>query len=70
MIELKCSSMSHVVDRARAFLFCQPPHKVVSVRPDGFILSRPDSVGIKGETLYVKLDARNDRPGTSPPTTP
>lgn len=55
MIDLKCSSVDHVIDRAKAFLFCDPPYNVVGVRPDGFILSRPDSVGIKGETLYVKL---------------
>lgn len=59
MISLLCSSMDHVVDRARAFLFFDPPYKVVGVRPDGFILERPDSVGIKGETLYVKLAGRD-----------
>jgi len=58
VIELKCSSMSHVTDRAKSFLFCDPPYKVVAVRPDGFVLSRADSVGIKGETLYVKLAGR------------
>ena len=58
MIDLKCSSMSHVIDRAKAFLFCDPPYKVAAVKPDGFILTRPDSIGIKGETLYVKLAGR------------
>ena len=58
MIDLPCSSMDHVIDRAKAFLFCQPPYKVVAVKPDGFVLTRPDSVGIKVETLYVKLAGR------------
>lgn len=58
MINLSCSSMDHVIDRAKAFLFCDPLYKIVAVTPSGFILSRPDSVGIKSETLYVKLAGR------------
>ncbi len=59
MIDLKCSSMCHVIDRAKAFLFCDPPYKVIAVKPDGFVLNRPDSRGVKGETLYVKLAGRD-----------
>lgn len=58
MTPLYCSSMAHVVDRAWAFLFAQPPYQVVEVRPNGVILSRPDSEGIKGETLHFVVAAR------------
>jgi hypothetical protein len=58
MNELLCHSMSHVIDRAKAFLFCSPPYRVIAVKPDGFVISRPDSVGIKGETFYIKIAGR------------
>ena len=40
IVHLKCSSMSHVVDRAKAFLFCDPPYEVVAVKPHGVVLKR------------------------------
>jgi hypothetical protein len=45
--------MAHVCDRAKAFLFCDPPYKVVAIKPDGFMLERTGS-----DTLYVKLEKR------------
>jgi hypothetical protein len=56
--ELKCSSMSHVIDRAKAFLFCDPPYVYHEVRPDGVILHRygRDNDGWRTrDVLYVKL---------------
>lgn len=35
--------MAHVVDRAVAFRFCDPPYVCVAVRPDGVVLERPGS---------------------------
>ncbi len=40
MTTLNCCSIDHVNDRARAFLYMNPPYVVVSVQPNAVILER------------------------------
>jgi hypothetical protein len=53
MTPLYCSSMAHVVDRAWAFLFFDPPYHVASVRPDGVVICLPASEGHKAAAYFV-----------------
>jgi hypothetical protein len=65
IVHLKCSSMSHVVDRAKAFLFCDPPYEVVAVKPHGVVLKRRGN-----DVIFVSVaHSLNNGSGSLPSTT-